>query len=154
MTRKVMERKASDNQYLHKDFHGALSNGIEYLHKNFGEEAVREYLSKFTKTFYAPLIEDLKRRGMVALKEHFERIYEIEGGKVEISFNEDELIIKVQECPAITHLHKKNMPVARMFYETSKTVNEMLCDGTCFSAELKDYNEDNGSCIQRFYRRG
>ena len=34
----ILEQKASDNQYLHKDFHGALCYAIKYLDDNFGEE--------------------------------------------------------------------------------------------------------------------
>ncbi|MFH0796159.1 MAG: hypothetical protein V2A65_03775 [Candidatus Omnitrophota bacterium] len=36
MTKETMSRKASDNIYLHKDFHGALSAGIEYLDRHYG----------------------------------------------------------------------------------------------------------------------
>ena len=44
MVKQVIERKASDNEYLHKDFHCALSVGIEYLEQNYDEDAVRRYL--------------------------------------------------------------------------------------------------------------
>ena len=32
MPKQVMTRKAGNNVYLHKDFHGALSNGIDFIH--------------------------------------------------------------------------------------------------------------------------
>jgi len=151
--KKVMNRKASDNEYLHKDFHGALSCAIEYLHKNYGEEAVREYLKKFALTYYAPLINDLKERGLIALKEHFEKIYRIEGGDVEISLKDNELTINVYKCPAVTYLRENNRPVAPLFYETARTVNDALCEGTLFKAEFLDYNDTTGGCIQKFTRR-
>lgn len=154
MPKRVMQRTASDNEYLHKDFHGALSNGIEYLHTNYGEDAVRDYLKRFTRAFYSPLKEDLKKRGLPALKEHFERIYKIEGGKVDITCSDDELVIKVYACPAVEHMRKNGYTVARLFCETTKSVNEALCEGTDFAAELIDYNEETGSNTQRFYRRG
>lgn len=153
MSKRVMKRKASDNKYLHKDFHGAMSYAIDYLHKSYGENAVREYLRKFTKAFYAPLIDDLKKRGLAALKEHFEKIYNIEGGDVEISLSEDELIIKVNKCPAVTYMKDNNIPVASLFYETTKTVNEALCEDTEFACEFTNYDENTGGNIQRFYRR-
>ena len=43
MATEKITRKASDNEYLHKDFHGAFSCGIDNLEKHFGEEAVRDY---------------------------------------------------------------------------------------------------------------
>lgn len=150
MAKKVMERKASDNEYFHRDFHGALSCSIEYLHKNYGEEAVREYLRRFAKAFYAPLISQLKTRGLIALKEHFERIYAIEGGDVEILLNGNELVINVRQCPAVTYMHNNNRPVAELFYETTKTVNEALCEGTPYKSELLDYDNVTGANIQKF----
>jgi len=151
--KKVMNRKASENEYLHKDFHGAMSCAIDYLHKNYGEDAVREYLRRFAKTFYVPLIKELNDRGLIALKEHFERIYRIEGGDVEISLNDDELIIQVNKCPAVTHLRNNNRPIASLFYETTKTVNEALCEDTRFKSMFSDYNENTGGNIQRFFGR-
>ena len=76
MAKEIMDRRASDNVYLHRDFHGALSTGIDYLHERFGEEAVREYLRRFTRSYYAPLRERVKEEGLTALKRHFERLYE------------------------------------------------------------------------------
>ena len=82
MAKQIMRRTASDNQYLHRDFHGALSVGIEFLHEQYGEDAVRDYLWQFARAFYAPLTELLEERGLVALEEHFRKIYELEGGVV------------------------------------------------------------------------
>ncbi len=149
----MMERKGSDNIYLHKDFHGALSAAIEYLHRNYGDEAVRDYLRRFTAVFYAPLISDIKRRGLIALKEHFERVYAAEGAPVRIVCSNDELVIDLEACPAVTHMRKQGYPVAALFHETTRTVNEALCDDTPFSAELVEYDPKTGRSIQRFVRR-
>lgn len=130
MAKEIMRRKASDNKYLHQDFHGALSAGIEYLDRHYGEEAVCRYLRQFTSSFYSPLIKSLKERGLIALKEHFEKIYESERGKIKIILSKDELILKVEACPAVIHIRQQGYPLARLFYETTKTVNEALCEGT------------------------
>jgi hypothetical protein len=153
MAKEVVRRSPRDNRYLHKDFHGALSVGLEYVESQFGEEAVREYLRQFARAFYAPLTEDLKRRGLIALKEHFAKGYEEEGGGARITLFEDELRIEVEACPAVTHMRKQGYPVARLFHETSKTVNETICEGTPYRAELLDYERRTGACIQRFCRR-
>jgi len=153
MSKKVLTRKASDNVYLHKDFHGALSAGIEYLHRNFGPEAVRQYLRQFAEAFYGPLTEDLKTRGLVALKEHFEKIYKIEGAEVGISLSDDELVIDVPACPAVIHMRRHNYPIAELFYETTRTVNEAVCEGSEFASELVEYDEQTGRSVQRFYRK-
>jgi len=153
MTKEVINRKASDNEYLHKDFHGALSAGIEYLHKNYGEQAVRAYLRQFALVFYSPLKKTLNECGLVAFKEHFQKIYKIEGGKIDISFSDDELILKVEACPAVMHMRKNEYPIAELFYETTKTVNEAICEGSEFVFELVEYDPQTGRSLQRFYRR-
>jgi len=153
MTKQVMSRKASDNAYLHKDFHRALSTGIQYLEENFGEEAVREYLRDFTNAYFAPLKEEINQRGLSALKEYFEELYENEGGEVESTLSDDELFIRVAACPAVTHMRQHGYAIANMFYETTKTVNEALVADTDFTTKLVEYDEETGRSVQRFYRR-
>lgn len=152
MPREVMRRKASDNPYLHKDFHGTLSCGIDYLEQHFGEDAVRDYLREFARTFYAPLRESLATRGLVAIKEHFEAVYRREDAEAAFELSEDELVIRVPACPAVAHMRAHGYPVARLFHETTRTVNEALCEGTPFAAELAEYDPETGRSVQRFYR--
>jgi hypothetical protein len=151
--KQVMRRSAADNAYLHKDFHGALSTGLIYIEQHYGPEAVREYLWQFATTFYAPLTEEVKQRGLIALKEHFERIYQLEGGEFTITMSPDELTLKVKACPAVTHIRKIGQKVAPLFSETTRTVNEAICDGTPFAAELLSYDKKTGRSSVRFTRR-
>ncbi len=154
MSKQVMRREASDNEYLHRDFHGALSAAIEYLDRRYGEEAVRGYLREFAVTFYAPLIAEVRERGLAALKEHFVEAYEREGGEPEVQLTQDELVIRLRACPAVSHMRAHGYPVARLWVETTRTVNEALCKGTPFAAELTEYEEETGASRQRFHRRG
>jgi len=153
MAKQVMKRRAADNQYLHKDFHGALSAGLDYLAEHYGRQAVRDYLRLFALTFYAPLREQLQRRGLVALKEHFEEIYRIEGGHIGIDFSENRMIISVEACPAVMHMREHGYEVSPLFNETTKTVNEAICEGSEFTAELVEYDAETGRSVQRFVRR-
>ena len=153
MAREIMRRKASDNVYLHKDFHGALSNGIQFIHDTYGAEAVRQYLRQFVVAFHVPLKAEIKRRGLAALKDHFEKMYQTEGGVIHLTCSDDELRLEVEACPAVMHMRQQGYKIAELFYETTKTVNEALCDGTPFAAELIQYDDANGHSIQRFCRR-
>ena len=152
MPKELMRRKASDNPYLHKDFHGALSAGIEYLDRRYGPQAVRDYLRQFARAFYGPLTEALRVHGLVALKEHFERIYRLEGAAVNVRLSDDELVVEVPECPAVMHMREHGYPVARLFEETTRTVNQAICEGTPYSAELVEYDPPDGRSVQRFIR--
>jgi len=151
-TKRVMRRKASDNLYLHKDFHGALSCGIDYLDVHFGREAVVRYLHRFARSYYAPLIQEIGERGLPALKEHFERIYSLEGGEIVLETSEENLTLRVAACPAVSHMRRKGYRVARLFKETTDTVNRALCEGTGVRAELVFYDDRTGRSVQRFTR--
>ena len=153
MAKEIMDRRASDNVYLHKDFHGALSVGIDFLHERYGADSVREYLRQFTLAYYAPLKEKLAQEGLPALKEYYEEVYGAEGGDIDVELTDNELVVSVQSCPAVTHMRAHGYKVAALFYETVKTVNESLCEGTPFSAELDEYDEATGRSVQRFFRQ-
>ncbi len=154
MPKEVMRREAADNVYLHKDFHGAMSTGIQYVHDRYGEEAVREYLRQFAEAYHAPLKEEIRQRGLVALAEYTEKIYNIESGEIEIEPYKDEMILRVAACPAVMHMREHGYPVADLWVETTRTVNEQLVEGTPFAFELVEYEEETGRSVQRFYRRG
>ncbi len=153
MAKEVMRRSASDNEYLHKDFHGALSVGLDYLAENYGRQAVEDYLKRFTLSFYAPLRQALQNKGLGALKEHFERLYKTEGGEVEFKLTDNELLISVAACPAVMHMRENSYSVSSLFSLTTSAVNEALCQDTPYAAELVEYDEQTGKSIQRFYRR-
>ena len=151
--KEVMRRQAAGSVYFHQDFHGALSCGMEYLHEQYGEAAVREYLREFALAFYAPLRQALREKGLVALQDHFASIYRQEGGEAQFELSADELTIRVAACPAVRHMRAHGYPVARLFHETTRTINEALCEGTEFVAELVEYEPQTGRSVQRFSRR-
>jgi len=151
--KEIMHRQAAERVYFHQDFHGALSCGIEYLHAHYGARAVREYLREFALTFYAPLRQAVREQGLAVLKDHFERLYRLEGGEARFTLSADELVICVAACPAVRHMRASGYPVARLFHETTRTVNEALCEGTPFVADLAQYDPQTGRSVQRFSRR-
>ena len=48
---------------VHKDFHGALSYGLQFLEENYGKEGLQAFLSGLASTVYKSLCEDLRIRG-------------------------------------------------------------------------------------------
>ncbi|HCU36833.1 MAG TPA: hypothetical protein DGT21_15710 [Armatimonadetes bacterium] len=153
MPKEVMRRQAADNEYLHKDFHGAMSCGIQYLQGTYGPEAVIEYLRRFSDAYHSPLKQKLIEQGLPALAEYTRGIYELEGGDIEIDLDDDEMVLRIAECPAVKHMTEHGYRVADMWVETTRTVNERLCEGTPFAFELLEYDERTGRSVQRFYRR-
>jgi hypothetical protein len=153
MMKEIVRRSAGENVYLHKDFHGALSTGIAYLEQRYGADAVRDYLWQFARAFYADVTQAINERGLVALRDHIERIYALEGGRVSITGSDDEMLLEVEACPAVAHMRERDYAVAPLFYETSKTVYAAICAGTPFASEWLRHDAGSGACAVRFIRR-
>jgi hypothetical protein len=151
--KEIMNRTAGDNAYLHKDFHAALSTALIYLEEKHGAEAVRAYLRQFVQSFYSGLKRDVQQRGLIALQEHYAHIYEIEDGEATFALTSNRLTIEIAACPAVMHMRRNGRPVSPLFYETTRTVNETICEGTPFRAELVAYDEETGRSTVRFSRR-
>jgi hypothetical protein len=151
--KEVMERSAADNAYMHKDFHGALSRALIYLQERYGDDAVRDYLHQFARSFYAPLTRAVTVRGLVALKEHYERIYAMEGGVVDITLGDGEMVMSAPANPAVVYLRQNGQPVAPLFGETIRTVSAAICEGTPYTAAVLSYDEATGGSVVRFARR-
>ncbi|HEC42290.1 MAG TPA: hypothetical protein ENI20_05630 [Bacteroides sp.] len=153
MAKKVIKRKASDNPYHHPDFHTALNYGIDYLYNSLGKEAVREYLVQFAGAYYSPLKKALRDKGLTAIKEHYEKIYEIENAVFDMHLSDEELIVHLSESPAVMHMKAGGHQVSSVYNETVATVNREICKRTAYDCELVDYNEENGGYKLRFYKR-
>ena len=153
MTKQIITQKTSDSTYYHPDFHIAFNYGIEYLHKNFGEEAVLEYLMKFANAYYTPLKKALMDKGLLAIKEHYERIYQIENAIFSLNISNNELFIHLSESPAVMYIKEKGHAVSPLFQETVTTVNKEICRNTPYECELVGYNNENGAYQLRFFKR-
>jgi hypothetical protein len=153
MTKEIMRRKASDNEYLHRDFHGALSEGLNYLEEQFGPESVKEYLYKFARNYYAPLTRDIQERGLEAIEEHLQKIYSAEGAMFEIEWNNDQLVFRLESSPAMNHMKENGYRVARLWSETDHTVFRAIVEGTDFDYEPLRYDEPTGRMVVHFTRK-
>ncbi|NLJ41280.1 MAG: hypothetical protein GX352_06710 [Clostridiales bacterium] len=155
MAKKVMDRRAADNKYLHRDFHVSGDLGIEYVGKRFGDNGVKEYLRRFATAFYSPLVEDIKERGLVALKEHIENIYEIEEAPevLKTTLEEEELLVEVSQCPAIAYMKSIDYTPSKWYIEQTRTVNETIADNADLGFELISYDDETGKTAYRFFRR-
>ena len=69
-----IDRKASDNKYLHRDFHVSADIGIAYVGRYYGDNGVKEYLTDFTKSYYQKLVEEIKEFGLIALEKYLKKI--------------------------------------------------------------------------------
>lgn len=136
---------------VHKDFHGALSYGIQFILDSYGLPGLEKYLQGLADTVYAPLVEKLKAEGLSALRDHWQEIFTIEEGEFELSEDGDVLVLNVLACPAITHMQTHNYPVSPHFCEHTRILNEAICARAGYACSV-DYDQAAGRCIQRFWK--
>ena len=93
---------------VHKDFHGALSFGIQFLDEQYGMAGLEEFFTRAAKAVYAQLIKNLRERGLEALKEHWDTVFGLEDGDFETRYEDGVLVLDVRTCPAVHHMRANN----------------------------------------------
>lgn len=139
------------DENVHKDFHGAMSFGIEFVERECGREGLEEFLAGLADTVYKGLVEDIRERGLEALEDHWRRIMDLEEAEYGLSMDGDTLVLEVCKCPAVHHMKAHNYRVAGSYCEHTRIVNEAVCRAAGYEAEV-DYDQDEGRCVQRFRR--
>ena len=135
---------------IHKDFHGCFSFGLEFLEKNYGIDEMEEFLRRMAGNMYAPLIESLRLRGLLALQDQWQRIMSLEEADFDLHFtNDDVLVLEVRQCPAIHHMKACGYAIADHFCEHTRIVNDEICRQAGYSCGT-EYDQRNGRCVQRF----
>ena len=155
MTKKVMDVRASDNKYLHRDFHASADIGLRYIGEKYGDNGVKEYLQTFARAYYKPLFTDVGERGLVALKEQIEKIYQIQDMPevVHENLTADELDVPIDRCPAVTYFNKTGHNTSKWYVELTRTVNDTIADQCDLGFELLAYSEETGAARYRFFKR-
>lgn len=148
----IMDRKASDNEYFHRDFHSSMNNGVEYLGANYGLEEVTEFLVRYTKNVHRRTIEAIKRDGLSAIQNNIECTYRKEKAEdaLTIERNEDYLIVKVSYCPAVKHLLATGRTMSKWYRYTTETVMKTFAEIGGFKFTMESYDEGTGAAVYRF----
>lgn len=149
-----IDRKASDNKYLHRDFHVSADIGIAYVGRYYGDNGVKEYLTDFTKSYYQKLVEEIKEFGLIALEKYLKKIFIAEEKEEYLitSLNGQVLKVRVVKCPALEYFKQIGHSVSKWYGETTKTVYSALADMFGGSFNLKYYNEEDGSAEYEFIK--
>lgn len=150
---KTMSRQASDNKYLHKDFHLSLNILMDHILKNFGKEHLTKYLEQFAIAYYKPLRDQMKSGDMDAMRTSFAERYKDEEWPVRINLEKERLTIEQDACPGISHIRSKGGNPISDYVETYRTIYSTLCKETPFEYELVCFDNETGACKQIFKRK-
>ncbi len=141
-----------DGVAVHKDFHGAMSYGVQFLTERYGWAEAEAYLRRMARAVYKPLVARIKARGLSALRDHWRRIFALEGGRFALRRQGPVLELRVEECPAVCHMKKHDYAIADRFCETTRVVNEEICRAAGCECSV-EYDQAKGRCVQRFWTK-
>lgn len=155
MAKLVMDRRAADNKYLHRDFHVSGDNGLRYVGTLYGDNGVKEYLRRFALAYYAPLAQAIRKEGLQALQAHIAGIYEGEeaADAVFMRLEESALQVDIAYCPGIAYMRSIGYTPSPWYIELTRTVNEVIADMADLAFELLSYEATDGKASYRFYKR-
>ena len=134
---------------MHKDFHVLDREIINYLEGSYGEEERDAFLRSLATTVYAPLLAEVREEGPAAIRAHFEKVFEVEGGKCAFEESDGALVMRVGRCPAVWHLKEKGQPPGDSFCEQTRVVLGELCRLAGIDFDV-DFHTENGTCVQTF----
>lgn len=148
----VMDRRAGDNEYFHRDFHSGMNNGVEYLGKKFGEESVKEFFERYTENVHGRVLKAVSKEGLSAVAAFIQGTYKKEKAEdaLEICLTEDKLKVKISYCPAVKHLKETGRIVSKWYGYTTETVMETLAKTANLKFVMESYDEETGKAAYYF----
>ena len=148
----IMDRRAADNEYFHRDFHSSVNRGINYVGEKYGIDWVKEYLTTYTKNVYGKEIADIKNRGLDAIADKIKDTYQKEKCPDALTLirEDNSLTVKIAYCPAVKHLRSIGREVYPWFRYTTEFVMEALANEANAIFTMISYNEDDGAAEYRF----
>ena len=148
----VMDRRAGDNEYFHRDFHSSMNNGVEYLGSKYGVEAVEEFLTRYTHNVHRLTIKAVQEKGLSAVADFIKDTYRKEKAEdvLTIELTEDTLLVNVAHCPAVKHLKETDRVVSQWYSYTTKTIMETLAQAGNLKFVMDSYDEGTGKAEYHF----
>ena len=144
--------RSKENEYFHRDFHSSLNMGIDYVARVHGVESLIEYLVRYTKNVYKPVIEAMKSDPLGALEAKIRDTYKLEKSEdaLTVTNNGKKLSVKISYCPAVKHLRATGRDVSEYFSYSTETVMQTLADIAKIKFTMESYDKESGAAAYSF----
>lgn len=146
-TKVVIDMKTEDNKYLHRDFHLLGDLALKYCGEQYGTEGVIDFVSEFAKNYYSPKIEEFKKGGLKAVKDWFEKIYEIEESSdvLDCKLQGGTLTVTISKCPVIEYMRSLGQKPSEYYIEQTRTLYDVIAGESGLEFNLEYYNDDGAA---------
>jgi len=144
--------RSKENEYFHRDFHSSLNMGIDYVARVHGVDSLVEYLVRYTRNVYKPVIEAMKTDPLGALEAKIRNTYKLEKSEdaLTIENNGKKLSVKITYCPAVKHLRATGRDVSEYFSYSTETVMQTLADIASIRFTMLSYDKESGAAQYEF----
>lgn len=151
---KTLHTTSEAYTYLHPDFHNSLVRGVQFIAEHYGEQGLREYLTKFTLAFHKPLLTKIKESGLTAIADYLRWLYETEQAPDALKLTESEnaLNVEITYCPAVKHLLSRDIIPHESFERTTSVVYDVIAKESGFGFEMRAYDHATGAASFRFFK--
>ena len=149
----VLRTTAEDYKYLHPGFHRSMALGASFVMKHYGMDGLKEYLTQFTRAFHVPLLKAIQEKGLSAIAEYMQWLYDIEEAPdaLEMAQTEKDLLITIHYCPAVKFLKNEDFPLDESFACCTSMVYDALAEASGLGFEMIRYDHDTGAAQFRFF---
>lgn len=143
----IIDMKTEDNKYLHRDFHLLGDNALKYCADKYGKDALIDFLKDYVSFFYAPIIENIKKEGLEALRSWIEKNYKIEEASelLHTELKANKLTVTIDKCPAISYMRTLGKEPSECYIEETRTLYAALAEFCGLGFELEYYNDNGGT---------
>ena len=148
----VMAITSTDSEYFHPDFHSSLNMGIDYVAKEHGEDALRAFLTQYTRNVYGRVLEKIQTDPLGAIEDNIRNTYRLEKAEdaLAVERTETSLAVHIHYCPAVRHLRKTGRDVSAWFRLSTEVVMDTFARHGGLRFTMESYDEATGEAKYRF----
>lgn len=143
----ILDRRASDNEYFHRDFHRGTNQAVKFLVSRHGASALIDYLTVYARHAYAQLIGEVKAEGLRPLARMIQETYDKEKAPdaLALTLSENELVVEVSYCPAVRYYHSAGIEVAPGYEYTTSVVMKTIANDAGYHFKMTHYDAEIGA---------
>lgn len=150
----ILDRRASDNEYFHRQFHASLSNSLNYLGENYGTDAIVEFLTMYMKDVFPYVLAACADVGLKAIADFEKLMYAEEKASdlltAELSEDGKKLTVKVSKCPAREYLKSNNLVISEYFGYADTVPLKVLAESAGAVFTVISYDDETGAAEYGF----
>jgi hypothetical protein len=149
----VLRTTAEDYKYLHPGFHRSMALGASFVMNHYSMDGLKEYLTQFTRAFHVPLLKAIQEKGLSAIAEYMQWLYDIEEAPdaLKMEQTDKDLLITIHYCPAVKFLKNEDFPLDESFACCTSMVYDALAEASGLGFEMIRYDHDTGAAQFRFF---